>query len=354
MANRNQEPIRRKDTIRCEFCGEDYAVSYKRCPFCDEKPSRSGGGDSDRGGSSGSRTASGGKRLVTNRRGGGYGGGMEPVQIIGLALSIILIIAALYIVFIVVKPLFSPKTPPGSNSSNPGSSTSQPNNPGSQGGSQGDPGGSTSDPGGSTSDPGITPPPVTTDPVDPPASSGVTGITLTNCNKGDFTLEPPGDPYDHHQIKFILTPAGATGTVTWTSSNTDAAAVAQDGTVTNVNKGRSQVTVTITASIGDAKATCIVRCKPASSGGGTTTTDPSTPGGTALPSGTTGTVINTTTGLFVRSGPGRNYEAQATLLNGTPVTLLEDTGTGWYRISYAGAGGAATTGYVSKDYIQVN
>ena len=26
--------------IRCEKCGEEYSVTYKRCPFCDERPSR--------------------------------------------------------------------------------------------------------------------------------------------------------------------------------------------------------------------------------------------------------------------------------------------------------------------------
>ena len=36
-------PPRRNDVIRCENCGEDYAITYKRCPFCDEKPGRAGG-----------------------------------------------------------------------------------------------------------------------------------------------------------------------------------------------------------------------------------------------------------------------------------------------------------------------
>ena len=36
-----QEPIRRTDVVRCETCGEDYSITYKRCPFCDERPGRS-------------------------------------------------------------------------------------------------------------------------------------------------------------------------------------------------------------------------------------------------------------------------------------------------------------------------
>ena len=28
----------RNETIRCPYCGEDYAASYRHCPFCDELP----------------------------------------------------------------------------------------------------------------------------------------------------------------------------------------------------------------------------------------------------------------------------------------------------------------------------
>ena len=66
-----------------------------------------------------------------------------------------------------------------------------------------------------------------------------------------------------------------------------------------------------------------------------------------------GVVAGTTTGLLVRSGPGREHEAQDTLLNGTDVTILEDTGTGWYKISYSGAGGKSVTGYAATDYLTV-
>lgn len=59
-------------------------------------------------------------------------------------------------------------------------------------------------------------------------------------------------------------------------------------------------------------------------------------------------------GLFVRSGPGSGNEAIATILEGNTVTILEDMGNGWYRISFIGSGGRATEGYVSKDYIKVS
>ena len=58
----------RNEMIHCEFCGEDYAATYKRCPFCDGRPLEEGEGTEE-----GGRRA-GGRRLATNTRGGGYGG----------------------------------------------------------------------------------------------------------------------------------------------------------------------------------------------------------------------------------------------------------------------------------------
>ena len=69
-------------------------------------------------------------------------------------------------------------------------------------------------------------------------------------------------------------------------------------------------------------------------------------------SGTTGTVTGAGSGLFVRSGPGSGNEAIATILEGNTVTILEDMGNGWYRISFIGSGGRATEGYVSKRLYQ--
>lgn len=31
---------RENETVRCRYCGEQYSVTYKRCPFCDERPRR--------------------------------------------------------------------------------------------------------------------------------------------------------------------------------------------------------------------------------------------------------------------------------------------------------------------------
>lgn len=327
---------RRSDVIRCEYCGEDYSVTYRHCPFCDDRASYG----SDR------APSRGGKRVATNKRGGGYGGGMQPVQIIGLALSIILIIAAAYIVFTVLSPLFGGGT---SGDDSVQSSVSA---------SQSDAGSSV--PGVSVSVPDVSTSGDISVPVvpDPSGSTGVitpvisaTGITL---NTKDVTLKAN----EVLKLKATLTPADCTETVVWSSSNEAILAVAQDGTVTNVNTGADQMTVTVTAQVGELKAACLVRCKGGSIGV-TTPTTPSTPSTPSAPSapvatGTKGVVFGTSTGLLIRSGPGRTYEMQDTALNGAEVTILEQTADGWYKISYSGNGGVTKTGYVSKDYVKVN
>lgn len=331
MATKQQENNRRSDVIRCEFCGEDYSVTYRHCPFCDDMAGSSAGGRA------GGR---GGKRVATNKRGGGYGGAIQPVQIIGIALSVILIIAAMYIVYTVISPLLSGGKDPVSSQSGVQSSVS------------------TSQPGVSQSQPDVSQPDpsVSTSQVpDPSTSSGVvtpivsaTGIKL---NKTDITLAAN----EVFRLQATVTPADSDDTVVWTSSNEAAAKVAEDGTVTNVHTGSGQVQVTITAKAGNVTATCVVRCKPGSTGGNTGSTGNGNTGseGTATTISGTGVVTGTSTGLFVRKGPGSNYEAQDTAENGAELTLLEDTGTGWYKVSYTGLGGRTTTGYVSKDYIKV-
>jgi len=339
MTMATKQENRRTDVIRCEYCGEDYSITYKRCPFCDDRAGYGGYGGADR------IPARGGKRVATNKRGGGYGGGMQPVQIIGLVLSFILIIAAIYIVVSVLSPLFRVEGGNVSGSaSSPEVSISQPEFSASQSG------GSVS---GDVSTPVVPDPSVSTGVITPIVTA--TGITLST---EDATLKAN----EVLKLKATLSPADCTDTVVWSSSDPAALAVAQDGTVTNINKGTSQVNVTVTAQVGEIKATCIMRCKGGSTVSvPTTPTTPTTPTNptpvTPTPSvaaGSKGTVTGTTTGLLIRSGPGRNYEAQDTAPNGTEVTILEQTADGWYKINYSGDGGRAKTGYVSKDYVKVN
>ena len=287
-------PPRRNDVIHCENCGEDYAVTYKRCPFCDERPGRGPNG-----------------RRVANSRGGGYGGPANPLQIAMVVGSLIIIIAALFIVFKFISgPLFSRN----SNSSSSSASTSQ-------SGSSADQSSDASTPSGDSSG----------DTTQTPAVN-IQSVTL---NKSDITL-----PYgDTAQLTAAVVPANTGAAVTWTSSDTGVLSVDENGVVSNKNSGSSTVAVTVTASCGNASAQCIVRCKPQSGGGGSTGT---------TTTGTVGTIVNAEDGLNIRSGPGRDYDVVASAPNGAKVTIQGEEN-GWYKIVYSGS----STGYVSKDYVSV-
>ena len=100
-APRKRQPLIRNDVIRCEKCGEDYFVTYKRCPFCDERPGRPGVGHS----------------------------GRHPVQLVGLVISLAIIAAAVFIVFTYVSPLIFHNqggTDPGGISSSQGDTSLTP------------------------------------------------------------------------------------------------------------------------------------------------------------------------------------------------------------------------------------
>ena len=280
---------RRGEVIRCENCGEDYSVTYKRCPFCDERPGR--------GGVSG--------RRVANTRGGGYG---RPASTLKAAIwvgSFLVILAAAFIIYrFIGAPIFGGKPQvPGSQSS----VSSQ--NPGGSGQSSADNSG-----GGSISD------------IPTPA---VEGITLS---ENDVTLEAGAS----NQLAANLLPVGVSGDVTWSSSDTSVATVDITGLVTNVNTAASTKKVTITATCGDVSAEAVVYCK-------------ATVGGGSVPSsGTQGTIINAEKGLNIRSGPGTSYDKVASATNGARITVLGEEN-GWYKIIYSGN----KTGYVSKDYISI-
>ena len=301
--------------IHCENCGEDYSSTYKRCPFCDERPGRTG---------------IGGRRVAG-------GGQVHPIQLVGLVISLILIIAALFIVFTRIAPLFTRGLPGGSSTSQRSRQTGDHSSAGSSAGSAGDisaPDSSGEDPqnpGGQTQ----------------PEPSAVTSITL---NKTDMTLQP-GETFE---FSVTLAPAGAEGSVTWSSSDTSLATVDEYGIVKNVNQGTEKKKAVITATCGEITATCDVYCKPANPSSGSeqpgessTSSGGSTSGPVAA--NTPGTITNAGNGLNVRSGPGSSYDKIASVKNGDKITILEDTGSGWYKVDIGGG----TTGYVSSDYVSV-
>ncbi len=58
-------------------------------------------------------------------------------------------------------------------------------------------------------------------------------------------------------------------------------------------------------------------------------------------------VVNVESSLFVRKGPGTNYDYWGRLTNGTEVVIIGEEGN-WYKIEYG-----SNIGYVSKDYVKI-
>jgi len=321
MATQQDTP-RRSDVVRCEFCGEDYSVTYRKCPFCDDMAGRPAPRPT-------ANPGRGGKRQIGGAPHSG-GAPMEPVRIIGYALGIILIIAAIYIVYTMLAPLF------GGSGSESSVSSVQSSVSSSVSASQSQPDVSIPDPAVSTSAPGVITPQVKT-----------TAIALSTT---DFTLKPD----ETAKIVATLTPANSDEEIVWTSSDTSIATVAADGSVTNVNTGSSQKVVTVTATSGSVSAECIVRCKPGSSGAASAPapTTPTTPGTTTTPvaSGTVG-VINSD-GVRIRTAPVTG-EVQDTGYANSEVTILEQTSDGWYKIRYNVGNGQTKDGYISAQFVQV-
>lgn len=224
----------RPEVVRCPYCGEDYSITYKRCPFCDGK---SDPGDSliDDEQSDGHR--SGGKRLVSNSRGGGYGGGNHsPLRIIGTVVSLGLIVAAIGIVVLVVSPLVhrgSTLNPTPSLS--PSASTSISPTP------SADP----SPSGTGSPEPSVSPSPSI------PAEQTATSFTL---NRQDFSMQTAGEVWN---LGPAFLPAGSHGVLTWSSSAPEVATVSDTGIVTAVSPGTTTVTATMA---GGYTQECIVRC----------------------------------------------------------------------------------------------
>lgn len=234
----NKPTGNRNKTIHCDVCGEDYAATYKRCPFCEEQ---NNGGKARR-------------PRRSNNRGGGYSTPPTPARILTTILTLALIVAAVCIVVSIVRPFL--------------------------GQGQGDPAPSDS-PAVTSSAPSADQPDPSADPTIPPDQTA-TGLSL---DQSDFTLQSYGQKVTIHAT---FTPDGSKGYVTWTSSNPEVVSVDENGIVTAIGKsgGVSSATITATLTGTQISQTCIVRCSfdapagatvpgasasPAPSGSGTST-----------------------------------------------------------------------------------
>ena len=243
-------PGSRPGLILCDHCGEEYSESYRRCPFCAEYDAdveyetqrirAASFGAAAGQASSGQRTAPsrasssrssssrGGKRVAhSNRRGGGYTK-LSAGKIIAWLLSLIVIIAAAWIIVTQVVPLISNSKDVDKDALNsPGTSQTPP--------AENSPVVSDPTPGTSTQVPDVSPSPQI------PAGDTAAGFTL---NKSEFTLNDTWP--DPITLKPTFSPAGTTATINWSSSDPDVASVDANG---KVSHGSKRGTATITASM---------------------------------------------------------------------------------------------------------
>ena len=232
----------RSETIRCPYCGEDYAASYKHCPFCDELPPEDDYEDEE---TYVPRSRRGGKRLMTNTRGGGYGGRPSPGRVIGAVISLAVIVAAVVIVITQLVPLLNgdgetQTSPPPSQSLTPGTDAPA-----------------------DTTSPAVTPTAAQPDnsAAPPTASGGQSGADLpVSGENAGFTLSISqfafSDRYPDPVTIRVRFDGEAGGAITWTSSNPEVATVDANGVVSH---GAQQGSTTITASLaGGGSQTCLV------------------------------------------------------------------------------------------------
>ena len=163
------------------------------------------------------------------------------------------------------------------------------------------------------------------------------GLSLSTT---DFTLKSLGES---HTIRV----SGGSSTYQWMSQDDGIASVDQNGKVVAVSNG----TVNVLVTDGSKKAVCIVRVNAA---GGTTTTTPAAPAESGALKAGSAVVVNGGNGVRVRSGPGTNYEILASVSNGADIQIVESAGDGWYKITFSGAGGKVTTGYMKGDFLKNN
>lgn len=307
--------------IRCPKCGEKYSDTYRECPFCEEEEALLDGEEIRRSPRRGRRAAHSRQfNLIT------------PTLIV-----LILLMAGLLIYLLYGDKLAekfggekAPETPvedvtPGTMPEEP--DVQEPDDPS-----------------------GIMPEEPDTPPQDEPEqpaeqepSDYETAAKLPNglsLSTTDFTLKSLGES---HTIRV----SGGSSTYQWMSQDDGIASVDQNGKVVAVSNG----TVNVLVTDGSKKAVCIVRVNAA---GGTTTTTPAAPAESGALKAGSAVVVNGGNGVRVRSGPGTNYEILASVSNGADIQIVESAGDGWYKITFSGAGGKVTTGYMKGDFLKNN
>lgn len=268
MASKRTAGSSRSAVIRCPNCGEDYSVTYKRCPFCDEKaaekrkshPREEDGEDLDL--LEEEDHPRGGKRLGGSSHRGWGESPWTTARIVRTGLSLAVIVAAVVIVATQVVPLVNranqvtaggdSSAPPATSGITESVAPTDSLSPESTAPTESTPLESTS------------PTPETSSPEPTvPADQTATSFTLSRT---DFTMNDNYPEPVRLAVTFI--PDGTTGTITWTSSDPEVATVDSTGLVT---RGSKNGQTTITATMGDGTTQeCTVRCNFSSASQGST------------------------------------------------------------------------------------
>ena len=310
--------------IHCPKCGEKYSDTYRECPFCEEEEALLDGEEIRRSPRRGRRAAHSRQfNLIT------------PTLIVLIRLMAGLLIYLLYGDKLSEKfgGEKTPETPvedvtPGTMPEEP--DTQEPDD--SQSGVMPE-----------TPDEPDAPVQEPEQPAEQESSDYETAAKLPDglsLSTKDFTLKSLGES---HTIRV----SGGSSTYQWMSQDDGIASVDQNGKVVAVSNG----TVNVLVTDGSKKAVCIVRVNAA---GGTTTTTPAAPAESGALKAGPAVVVNGGNGVRVRSGPGTNYEILASVSNGADIQIVESAGDGWYKITFSGAGGKITTGYMKGDFLKNN
>ena len=313
---------------RCPVCGEKFSDTYKNCPFCEEEAALR----------EGDKLRRGGKRAAHGRQ----------YSLITPTLIVLILIMAGLLVYLLYGDKIAGKLKGGEQSQTPVTEDVTPVKPGQEGTGEGEGAGEENPDGtmpeGTEGQPGTATMPAATQSDYEKAASLPDGLTLSTT---DFTLKSVGET---HTIQV----SGGSGSYTWISEDAGIASVDGSGKVTAVSRG----TVNVLVTDGSRKAVCIVRCNVTGSAAATTTTPSSGNSGATTTSGSgslkagSAVVVNGGNGVRVRPDPSTVHEALATVPNGASVQIVESAGNGWYKITFSGVGGKATTGYMKGDFLK--
>ena len=276
----------RNETVRCENCGEYYATTYKRCPFCEERAAdRRGRRDEDEyedydvfddeyddDYEDDEPRRGGGRRLVTNTRGGGYGRrGPSPLSVILAVLSLALIGAAIWSIVSFIVPIVQRGDPGPVPSVTPSAPVVVSPTPSQDPEPSVDPTAEPSvEPTQGPGDVDVSPSPAPGGDI--PASQTATAFTLVNYAGKTIQDISLSDSYPDFTFRVSFSPSGSTGSITWESSKPEVVAVDQNGKLTPVSKGSATITATMA---GGYSQSCVVRNNVTTGGGSVTPAEPS-------------------------------------------------------------------------------